>query len=95
MPMNFLDDISKKTRMKYLSVFFKKILDKNLVLVVDSLDESAYLFDKNNPNENNLQAVVDSILHEELLTLALGNQNDILFDFLIFLPSLLDLKISF
>jgi hypothetical protein len=64
--LSFLDDVNKKTQIKFLSNFFKKFFDKKLVLVVDSLDESMYLFEKAiNPNLDKLQAVVDSILHEE------------------------------
>jgi hypothetical protein len=93
--LTFLDDVSKKTKNKFLPDFFQKIFNKKLVLVVDSLDESIYLFEKTiNPNLDKLQAVVDSILHEELLTLPLGNKDDISFDLLIFLPRIKNLSIK-
>ncbi len=92
---SYLYDVITKTQIKFLSDFFRKFFDKKLVLVVDSLDESRYLFEKTiNPNLDKLQAVVDSILHEELLTLALGNKGDISFDVLIFLPRINNLSIK-
>jgi hypothetical protein len=38
--------------------------------------------------------VVDAILHEEVLTLALGNKDDISFDLLLFLPRIKSLSIK-
>ena len=94
-PLTFLNEVSKKNLNKFLPDFFKRFFDKKLVLVVDSLDESIHLFDKTiNPNIKSLQAVVDAIVHEEVLTLALGNKDDISFDLLLFLPRIKSLSIK-
>ncbi len=97
LPLKFLDGIAKTTQIKILSDFFKKILNKKVVIVVDSLDESLYLFNFTNTknihkaNLNNLQPIVDSIM--DCLKLALGDQNDAAFDIIIFLPKIQNLKI--
>lgn len=93
--LDFLDEFSKKTQLKVLSDFVKKVFQKKLLLVVDSLDESSYLFVNSiNPNLVSLQAVVDAFLDDSLLTLALGNDNDVLFDILVFLPHIKNLEIK-
>jgi hypothetical protein len=97
LPLKFLDGIAKTTQIKILSDFFKKILNKKVVIVVDSLDESIYLFNFTNTNNmykanlTNLQPIVDSIM--DSLKLALGDQNDAAFDLIIFLPKIENLKI--
>ena len=94
-PLNFLRENSKKVQIRFLSNFLKEAFGKNLVVVIDSLEQNSFLFSKDLiPNMTNLQAVVNSVLNSEILTLALGNKEDIVFDAMIFLPLIEKLNIQ-
>lgn len=95
LPFNFLGENSKKIHIKILAKFLNDVFKKRLVIVVDSLDENSYLFDKrSNPNITNLQTVINSLLDTELLSMGLGNADDVIFDILIFLPFIKDIQIN-
>ena len=95
MPKNFLSVSQQRHHIRTLSNFLNKVFDKKLVIVIDSLDENTNLFNGDTtPNLTNLQAVANSVLNSDVLTLALGNREDIVFDILVFMPLVKNLKIN-
>ena len=87
MPKNFLSVNPQRDHIRALSNFLKQDFNKKLVVVIDSLDENPYIFNKESEQKiKNLQTVVDAVVNSELLTLALGNEEDVALNALIFLP---------
>ena len=92
---NYLKENSKYIQITILSKFLKEILNMKLVIAIDSLDENLYFFEsKGKPYFDTLQTFVDSVINQELLALTLGNEENVLFDILIFLPKFEGIKIN-
>ncbi|CAM4850131.1 unnamed protein product [Rotaria magnacalcarata] len=56
-----------------LLINFLRALQINISVVVDSLDESEFFFDKHDTNFTTLQTFVNSMTNDDILTLGLGN----------------------
>lgn len=85
----------------FLSNFIRKMFGKSILVVIDSLDESPFFFDKgqqesteNKGKLDDLQHFIDTAVTPEILKFGLGNINDVTFNILIFLPAVEGAHIS-
>lgn len=57
-------------------ISFLNTLNINISIIVDSLDESSFFFNKDDPNLTALQRFLNSVTHDDILTLGLGNTGE-------------------
>lgn len=101
-PVDFLDKTENPNDvLKTLAEFLRTRLNKRLVFVVDSLDESEFFFGGdaktnkiNNTKATALQKFVDAIAATEVLAMALGEAKTKIFDILIFFPKINEINVN-
>lgn len=101
-PADFLDKTGNPNDvLKTLAEFLRTRLNKRLVFVVDSLDESEFFFGGdaktnkiNSTKATALQKFVDAIATTEVLALALGEAKTKIFDILIFFPKINEINVN-
>ena len=82
---NILSLRNEPEKIRLLATFFKKVLNQDIFIVIDSLEENSYLIYQNGNNfQNGLQAFVNSFINNEFLDLAHGSQAYL--NLFIFLP---------
>ena len=88
-------DPSPFTTVSTLSHFIKNIWNERFLIVVDSIDELFFDLEgkkAKKPDKELLQAFIDSSVTQDILKFALGVLDDVLYNILIFLPSICGLK---